>query len=100
MIGEEGAELVGPPRKRQKNIGNEARFFLHRFDPLANVLRQIMKLGRRESADRRLAHKQSPVLILEYAETVFSDAHPMWWARISAFPLWERCLVGRRRPRR
>ena len=41
MIGEEGAELVRPARERQKHIGNEARFFLHRFDPLADVVGQI-----------------------------------------------------------
>jgi hypothetical protein len=41
MIGKEGAELVRPPRERKKDIGDKARLFLHRFDPLANVLRQI-----------------------------------------------------------
>ena len=41
MIGEEGAELVRPSREREKDIGHEARLFLHRFDPLANVLRKI-----------------------------------------------------------
>ena len=41
MIGEEGAELVRPSRQRKKDVRDEARLFLHRFDPLANVLRQI-----------------------------------------------------------
>src|SRR3984957_20709684 len=56
MIGEEGADLGRPPRERQKDIGHEARLFLYRFDPLANVLWEIGKLRRRVSADWRFAH--------------------------------------------
>src|SRR5271163_671844 len=52
MIGEEGAKLLRPARQRQKDIGNEARLFLHRGDPLANVRRELGKVGRRKSADR------------------------------------------------
>src|SRR5271155_3467575 len=56
MMGEEGAKLVRPPGERKEDVGHEARFLLHRGDPLADVLRQIGKLGRRKSADRRLGH--------------------------------------------
>ena len=48
MIGEEGAELVGTTREREKNVGHEARLLLHRLDPLADVLRQAGELARRE----------------------------------------------------
>src|SRR6185437_16897538 len=62
MISEEGAELVRPPRKREKDIGNEARFFLDRLDPLADVVWQIGEIGGRKSADRRRAHGARPSL--------------------------------------
>src|SRR6185437_14267006 len=62
MISEEGAELVRPAREREKDIGNEARFFLDRLDPLADVVWQIGEIGDRESADRRRAHGARPSL--------------------------------------
>ena len=45
MIGEEGAELVRPARQREKDVGNEARLFLHRCDPLADVLGRSARSG-------------------------------------------------------
>ena len=45
MIGEEGAELVGPACERQKHVRHEARLFLHRFDPLADVVGKIGEVG-------------------------------------------------------
>jgi hypothetical protein len=56
MIGEEGAELVGPARQRKKDIGDESGFLHNRGDPLADVLGKFGKLGDGKSADRRLGH--------------------------------------------
>ncbi len=56
MIGEEGAELVGTARQRQKDVGHEAGLFLHRRDPLGDVGGQVLEVRRFESADRCVAH--------------------------------------------
>ena len=43
VVGEERAELVGPMREREKDVGDEARFLLHLEHPRADVVGQILE---------------------------------------------------------
>ena len=49
VIGEEGAELVGPVGEHQKDVRHEAGLLLHRQDARADVLRQVRRSPERES---------------------------------------------------
>ncbi len=56
VIGEEGAELVGPVRQRDEDIGHEARLLLHALDALADVVRQLGEIGNGKAADGLVGH--------------------------------------------
>ena len=52
VVGEEGAELVGPVREREEHVGHEAGLLLHLDDARADVLRQVLEPGDRVARDR------------------------------------------------
>ena len=54
VVGEEGAELVGPVREGEEHVGDEAGLLLHREDAAANVLGDVLQLRDRVTADRHL----------------------------------------------
>jgi hypothetical protein len=51
MVGEEGAELLGPISENQENIGNETGFLLDSEQPFADIRRHVRQGGNREAAN-------------------------------------------------
>ena len=61
MIGEERTKFVGPICQREKHIGNEPGFFLHRENAVADIGRQFVEGRGRETFCQWLRHQKSPV---------------------------------------
>ena len=53
VVGEEGAELVGPVGEDEEDVGHEARLFLHGEDPGADVVGQVGERRHRKARDRQ-----------------------------------------------
>ena len=62
MIGEEGAEFVGPIRQRQEHVRNEAGFLLHREEAGPDILRQAVDRRGGEALCDGLGHGQVPAM--------------------------------------
>src|SRR6266404_6178105 len=60
VISAESAEFVRPVRQRQKHVGNEAGFFLHREQACADILRQRVDGGDGKALCDRLGHGGIP----------------------------------------
>ncbi len=60
MIGKERPEFLGPIGQRQKHVRNEAGFLLYREDAVADIFRQLVEGGRRETFCKGLRHGEVP----------------------------------------
>jgi hypothetical protein len=74
MVGEEGAELVGPARQRKEDVRHEAGLLLHRGDARGDVGRKLFERRRPEPADKRL-QRIAPVLLSLFARIRACQAH-------------------------